>query len=249
MAEVDRDRLREFIRWTDGLLRAMDAAVRVDDPHGLWRHSGFRQFARKYNEIVGLVAKEVALPPLFGIYNVDKMAGNADTVPFQRKEIFDSVYADLSTLKAVLEGQLGVVDDETDSIRDFVQARLRPAVMRTPDKELEVQDALEALLIGRGLQKGIDYDREVGRVKVSAKEAVPDFILPPLALAIEVKLVKTAARVREVVDEINADIRAYSKAYRHIIFVVYDLGQIQDETEFKQDLEDPDNVSVIVVKH
>ena len=166
MAEADRDRVREFIKWTDGLL-----------------------------------------------------------------------------------GQLGVVDDQTEAPRDFLQARLRSAIMRLPDKELDVQDAIEALLIGRGLQKGIDYDREVGRVKVSAKEVVPDFIVPPLRLAIEVKLIRTPARVREVVDEINADIAAYSKSYRQLVFVVYDLGHIRDETEFKQDLEDPGNVSIVIVKH
>ena len=67
------------------------------------------------------------------------------------------------------------------------------------------------------LQKGQDYDREVGRVKVSTKEVVPDFILLKLSLALEVKLIKTSTRVREVVDEINADIAAYSKVYRTIL--------------------------------
>ena len=60
---------------------------------------------------------------------------------------------------------------------------------------------------------------------------------------------KTAGRVREVIDEINADIQAYSKRYRSLLFIVYDMGHIRDEVEFKQDLEDPGNVSVIVVKH
>jgi hypothetical protein len=44
------------------------------------------------------------------------------------------------------------------------------------------------LLIGRGFTKGIDYDRETGRVKVSIKEVVPDFVFPKLGLALEVKL-------------------------------------------------------------
>ena len=41
MGEVNRDRIREFIKWTDGLIQAMDAAVRTDDANnGLWTHSG-----------------------------------------------------------------------------------------------------------------------------------------------------------------------------------------------------------------
>ena len=70
MAELDRDRVREFLKWTDALVRAMDAAVRVDDPNGLWKHSGFKQFARKYNDLVQLIAKEVPLPPVLDLYNV-----------------------------------------------------------------------------------------------------------------------------------------------------------------------------------
>jgi hypothetical protein len=248
MADSDQDRVRQFVKWTDALIRAMDAAVRVDDPHSLWKHAGFKQFARKYNELATIISKELELPPMLDFYNIDAIPGTADTVPFQRKEIFDGVYANLSLLKGFLEGQLGVVENETEALRDFFQARLRCAVLHEPQKELDIQDAVETLLIGRGLQKGVDYDREVGRVKISAKEVIPDFIVPHLSLAIEVKLIKTGVRVREAVDEINADIRAYSKKYRSLLFIVYDLGQIRDEIEFKQDLEDPGNVSVIIVK-
>ena len=248
MAEPDKSQVRAYLKWTDALMRAMDAAVRVDDPHGLWKHAGFKEFARKYNELLTLISRDVSLPPLLDRYNLDAIRGNADTVPFQRKEVFDGVYANLSLLKSILENNLGVIEDETEALRDFFQARLRSAVLHEPQKELDVQDAVETLLIGRGLQKGVDYDREFGRVKVSAKEVVPDFIMPRLSLAIEVKLIKTPSRVRLVVDEINADIRAYSKGYRSLLFIAYDLGHIRDEIEFKQDLEDPGNVSIVVVK-
>lgn len=248
MAEPEKSRTRQFLKWTDALLRAMDAAVRVDDPHGLWKHAGFKHFARKYNDLVALMAKEMPLPPILDVYNLTAIAGNADTLPFQRKEVFDGVYANLSLLKGILEDHLGLVEDETAALRDFFQARLRSAVHSELQKEVELQNAIETLLIGRGLQKGVDYDREVGRIKVSMKEVVPDFVIPRLSLAIEAKLIKAASRVREIVDEINADIRAYSKRYRSLLFVVYDMGFIRDELEFKQDLEDPGNVAVVVVK-
>ena len=111
-----------------------------------------------------------------------------------------------------------------------------------------MQNAVEQLLIGRGLQKGQDYDREVGRVKVSAKEVIPDFVLPPISTAIEVKIIKDASRVKTVIDEINADIGAYSSKYERIIFLVYDLGFIRDEVEFRQGLESPGNVALVIVK-
>jgi len=239
----------QYLKATDALIRAMDAAVRADGPEGIWKHAGYKQFARKYNDLHDLVTKAVVLPPLLDVYKLENIRGNADTLPFQRKEIFDSVYANLLLLRGLLENQLGVVESEIESLRDFFQARLRAAVLHEPEREGSVQDAVETLLIGRGLQKGVDYDREVGRIKVSAKEVIPDFILRGLSLAVEIKLVKRGAQIREIIDEVNADIAAYSKVYRTLFFIVYDLGNIRDEIEFKQDLEDPGNVAVLVVKH
>ena len=152
-------------------------------------------------------------------------------------------------MRSYLENTIGITDDERRAITDFFQARLRPAMLEPPDSEKDVQDTVERLLIGRGLQKGQDYDRETGRVKVSSKESVPDFILPRLEEAVEIKLVKDRRRIREVIDEINADIAAYSTKYLHLLFIVYDLGQIQDEVEFRHGLENDRNVQVIVVKH
>jgi hypothetical protein len=59
---------------------------------------------------------------------------------------------------------------------------------------------------------------------------------------------KSTGRIREVVDEINADVAAYSKRYRSLLFIVYDLGYIRDEIEFRHDLEVAGNVAVVVVK-
>ncbi len=139
--------------------------------------------------------------------------------------------------------------DEITNLRNFFQASLRKVVFRSPEKEIDVQDAIEQLLIGRGLAKGVDYDRETGRVKVSIKEVVPDFIFPRLGLALEVKLSKDKERSRAIVDEINADIQAYSKKYPFLLFVIYDLGTIRDEVEFKQNLEVADDIFVTIVKH
>jgi hypothetical protein len=122
-------------------------------------------------------------------------------------------------------------------------------MLHLPERERDIQDAIEQLLIGRGLEKGLDYDREVGRVKVSSKEVIPDFILPPLETAIEVKLLKDQRHVGPLIDEINADIQAYLQGYKAVIFVVYDLSVIRDELEFRRDLEITDGIKVIVVKH
>ena len=49
---------------------------------------------------------------------------------------------------------------------------LRTVIFDKPQKEIEVQNAIEALLLGRGLNKGIDYDRESGNFEFSGKEYI-----------------------------------------------------------------------------
>ncbi len=248
MSEQNKDKLREYLLWAVALQRSMEVALRGEDPSNVWKHGGYKQFARKYSQILAEVVANVPLPPILDQYDLEKIRGGGDTLAFQQKEIFEGVYANVSLLRSLLEGKIGVVENETVALRDFFQSRLRSAIFRSPESEREVQDALEQLLIGRGLQKGQDYDREVGRVKMSSKEVVPDFVMLRLSLAIEVKLIKSAARVKEVVDEINADIAAYSKRYTSVMFIVYDLGYIRDEIEFRHDLESQASVAVLVVK-
>ena len=107
---------------------------------------------------------------------------------------------------------------------------------------------LQALLLGRGLSKGTDYDRETGKFEFSGKEYIPDFIIPKLQLCIEVKLLRDG-RKSKVIEEISADITAYAKQYERQLFVVYDLGVIQNADEFRRDIENSGNVKVIIVKH
>ena len=125
---------------------------------------------------------------------------------------------------------------------------MRAAIYQKPEKEIEVQNAIESLLLGRGFSRGADYDRESGKFEFSGKEYIPDFIISKMSLCIEVKLLR-AGRKSKVIEEISADITAYKKMYPHQLFVVYDLSEIQNETEFKRDIEMTDGVKVIIIKH
>lgn len=158
-------------------------------------------------------------------------------------------YSNAALLKSLLEGAIGYAEDETHNLRDFIQSNLRRAAFAVPDKEIDVQNGIEALIVGRGIAKGTDYDRETGRVKTSGKESIPDFIFPNLKLCLEVKLSKSIDKLRAIVDEINADIRAYGTVYERQLYILYDLGTIRDEAEFKHALKDAPGVSVVVVKH
>ncbi len=214
------------------------------------RYAAFKTYAKEYNYL----ADEVRT--FLGLYNtrimyfdVDKMKNWADTLWPQQKEVIDSLLIFSDTLIALLEKEIGFIDDEYANLENFIKTKLRSLLFSKPEKEIEVQNAIESLLIGKGWNKGIDYDRETGKIEFSGKEYIPDFIVSKLDLCIEVKLLREGKKSR-IIDEINADITAYNKMYKRQMFIIYDLGEIRDEVEFKRDIESAhDEIKVIVVKH
>lgn len=243
--------LKRLLSNTNALLGAMreSTATVSGDAANIGRYSSYKMFMRKYNGLAVQAAPLLDNTAMLDVFELDKVKGSGDYTWLQQKERFDVAYANAALLKSLLEGEIGYAEDETHSLRDFIQANLRRVVFDIPDREVEVQNSIEALLAGRGMEKGTDYDRETGRVKLSGKESVPDFIIPNLKLCLEVKLSKSADRLKVLVDEISADIMAYSKLYERQLYIVYDLGTISDEAEFRHDLEKVPGVSVLIVKH
>lgn len=248
MEQAVRDRLREALLTVTALKTSMEHALR-SDPNAVWRHWTYRDYMRKYNDVVAYVQILVPITAPIDVYDLDKVPHPSGLIMPQQKGLFESVHANLAILEAWLSARVDLPAEKAESLKNFFEANLRRAIFEVPSQEREVQNAIEQLLIGRGLTKGLDYDRETGRVKVSIKEVVPDFILPKLSLAIEVKLAKTDTKAKTIVDEINADIQAYGRSYSHLLFIVYDLGTIRDTLEFTRDLESAAGVEVIVVKH
>ena len=246
-----KEQLKELLSNTNALLGAMrnSTATVSGEAANIGRYSSYKTFFRKYNDLVKQAVPLLPNTTMLDLFKLDQIKGSGDYTWVQQKEYFDCAYSNAALLKSLLEGAIGYAEDETHNLRDFIQANLRRAVFATPDKEVEVQNGIEALIVGRGMAKGTDYDRETGRVKASGKESVPDFIFPNLKLCLEVKLSKSADKLRAIVDEINADIRAYGTLYERQLYIVYDLGTVRDEAEFKRDLEDAPGVSVLVVKH
>ena len=65
----------------------------------------------------------------------------------------------------------------------------------------------------------------------------------------EVKLLREGKK-SSVIEQINADITAYGKVYERQLYIVYDLGVIRDELEFRRDIENAgDAIKVVIVKH
>jgi hypothetical protein len=244
-----KEQLRQLLANTTTLLDAMRYSVESAGADDVWKYASYKTFLRKYVSLVQAAAPLLRNQTLLDTFNLEKIKGSGDTVALQQKELFDLAYSNAVLLKSLLEGEIGYAEDETHKLTDFIQGNLRRVIFGTPEIESEIKNSIEALLVGRGMVKGLDYDRETGRVKTSGKESVPDFIFPNLQLCLEVKLAKIIEKVKSLVDEINADIRTYSTRYDRQLYLVYDIGTIRDEAEFKRDLESAPGVRVVIVKH
>lgn len=241
-------KLAEYVNAIDALLQTMRESAASEH---FMKYSSYKSFIRKYDQLLNMIVQDkiVSLPAIIDRFNLDKIPGPFDTTGIRQKELYDSLMLNLLLVRNFLETKSDVKRKEVISIKDHIRNCLRKVIYGTPKKEVEVQNGIESILIGYGLSKGIDYDRESGRVKVSAKETIPDFIFPRLDLALEVKLCTDKQKIGSLIDEINADIRAYSKEYRKLLFVVYDIGCIQDEDEFKNDLDNQKTIFVEIIKH
>lgn len=212
------------------------------------RYVAYKSMAQTYNDLVEQAKVFIKIPSLIYTFKVEEMSGFGATVWPMQKQILEQVLVSTKMLYSSLESTIDFADDEFDNIENFLKSRLRTVIFDKPEKGIEVQNAIESLLIGRGLSKGTDYDREAGKLEFSGKEYIPDFIIPKLHLCIEVKLLREGKKSR-IIGEISSDITAYRKEYGRQLFIVYDLGYIQNEEEFRRDIENSGNVKVIVVKH
>ena len=204
---------------------------------------------RKYNELVALTRSVMAIDAPVDLYSIDKVPDAFNTVTIQQRIYFDEVYTNLSILKGFIEANGGVAEVEAENILNFLKANLRKAVHSEPGSERDIQNAVESLLIGKGLQKGLGYDRETGRVKHAGKESVPDFVFPNERMVLEVKFCNRDGKLALIIDEMNADIVSYSTVYDRVWFLIYDMGFIRDEDEIVQGLQKTEHVKCAIVKH
>ncbi len=214
------------------------------------RYISFWDLANLYNNLAHASEEILELPKnSFPEIEISQTGNIYGTMWRMQKRIIENVLLKTEMIITYLEDATDYVEDEFEKLSIIIKNSLRSMSFSAPEKEIEVQDNLERLLIGRGLAKGIEYDRESGKFEFSGKEYIPDFILPKLNLCIEVKLLKEGKKSR-IIDEINADITAYSTKYERLMFVVYDLGVIRDENEFRRDIENSGvDIKVLVIKN
>jgi len=186
-----KEQLKQLLSNTNALLEAMrySASTATGSSANVGNYSSYKMFMRKYNDLAKKASSHLPDVTILDQFDLNKVRESGDTTWPQQKEHFDIAYSNVALLKSLLEGAIGYAEDQTQRLRDFIQVNLRKSVFGVPQKEVEIQNGLESLFVGRGMTKGLDYDRETGRVKTSGKESVPDFVIPRLKLCIEVKIV------------------------------------------------------------
>ena len=240
--------LKKLSLSVDALRRAMDAIISGTTPdHGKW--GAFKSYARTYNKFAVDYIELSGIRNSVNTYETENMRDSVNlTWPLQ-KQIFDQIYADTLILSSLLsEFDIGV-SASISEIQDMLVANLRKVIFQPPHREVDIQNAIEVLLVGRGYQKSVDYDRETGRVKFSGKEFVPDFVFPNYQLVLEVKLIREKTHISRSIEEMSADIPAYLSIYKSILFCIYDMGEIRDMSEIQAGIQNRDGVRVLIVKH
>lgn len=209
----------------------------------LWGYTGYSAYIDEYNKLIPLVIEQ------FG-EEASQLFEPIDSIPDYREggQVWvmysELAAARLNALASYLQAKLGPTDRQMQASIDLIEANLRPAIFADPEREVEVQNALEVIFRARGL----DFQREKVSIPYSSKKFIPDFTFESLDLVVEVKLCKSKDDEKVIIDQINADIPAYQTRYRHSIFVVYDLGFIRDVGQFKSGIESNPDVHVLIVK-
>ena len=90
-------------------------------------------------------------------------------------------------------------------VLNLVEHKLRKVIRTKPQKERAVQDAFENILIGAD----VPYSCETERIEYSSKTDTPDFTIPMIDFAIEIKLCNREEREKKIIAEINDDVLAY----------------------------------------
>lgn len=215
-----------------------------------YRFISCMSYVRMYQTLADASAKFIPLNALVGKFDINNLPNPYHLIGSQLEEWFQTSLASIRILISLLEANFDYTDNEYNKIDNLINSKLRALIMDKPAYEKDIQDNIERLFISSGMYKGIDYDRETGKFNFSGREYIPDFIIPKINCCMEVKLIKEKNHLKKMIEEINADITAYSKKYERIMFVVYDLGCIRDVDEFKRDIETSKEkeIKVFVIK-
>lgn len=211
-------------------------------------------------------------PRLIEHINIVKLEKQMEDILRQRRQVksnIGSVFEDTSigmgtVMEEIRRGKIGrdvtskfmtVIPEKSKNelaielfkVISLIENSLRKIIRDKPKRESEINDSLENLFIGAGLDG--NFSREKESIPYSNKKYIPDFVFDSIGAVVETKFVDREGKDKEIVGQINDDIVAYKSRYPNLIFVVYDMGIIRNVDMFKNSIENQESVIVKVIKH
>src|SRR5690349_18460366 len=99
MDKLQKDQIKEYLMQVTALLESMSSSLQAD-PENVWKYAGYREYIRKYNQLLNAISKVIKVECVVDAYDESKIKGIANTLAIQQKELFESVKANISILKA-----------------------------------------------------------------------------------------------------------------------------------------------------
>lgn len=205
-------------------------------------------YAKRYNffrkMMIDLLGKdsESFLPELSE--NLTKYGWTGDV--HTRMRWYDEIIVAINQLVSFLEVNVKESFRLLTDLEEYLYNNLRKNIRQEPRKEKEIHNVIEIMLNS----KGYAFKREKTRIHYSNKDYIPDFTFEDLNAVLEIKLCKTDKKEKDIIDEINADIPAYTTRFGNLTFLVYDLGIVRDTDLFRKDIEmNNPRIKVLIIKH
>jgi len=199
-------------------------------------------FVYKYNKLRKMVGKKF---PEVKKYTTNITGYEGVVRPSLEIRDFSAVKMETNSLVVFLEEKLGKSEEIVKNLLGVLGSKLRPTFRELPKSEGEVQEKVDTVLN----VSNFSYLREQVTIPFSSKYFKPDFTFENENTVLEVKFCGRTNREKELIDEINGDIKAYKTKYKKLIFLVYDLGFIRDVDKFKQDIHNDTDIYIEVIKH
>jgi len=150
-----KQQLKQLLSNANALLEAMrySSTAASGDMANIGNFTSYKTFLRKYNDLATEALPLLPNTTMLDFFQLDSIKGSASTVWPLQKEYFEAAYSNTALLKSLLEGVIGYAEDQTHALRDFIQANVRKAIFVVPERELEIQNGVEVLVVGRGMAK------------------------------------------------------------------------------------------------
>ena len=129
-----RTRIAALAAAARALLRSMDSVL-ASNQEGVWRHTGYKHYMRKHNQLAQKAAELLPLDIPVEIFDENLHRGVHDTTAFAQSAYFQSVHGELSMLCAWLEQNAGTAKQQASSLATFLETKLRRAVFEKPERE------------------------------------------------------------------------------------------------------------------